>query len=606
MPKKGYRTPGDLNWLRRRLASGVDRPPEPVPEVLAAVTARDLDRLRRLLDAGADPNAVAANGLTPLGQAVVHGDVEAVSLLVERGADVNPPPANHAPRIVPALHLASLWGHTRIAQFLLVHGADPNAADSDGVLPLCRAIDRQQLELAWSLLDHGADVRQVCRDGTTALHAAMKGGHADLARALVAGGADPQARDDAGRSPIDVAVSTDTVVLGVAPDLDAADVAALVASQTAFATDVFARCVREGENLLLAPASIAAALSMLWAGTAGETHRELAGALRLPALDPARIHAAAGALATLCTRAPGVMLAMANALFMQAGGRIRRSFVDLVAAHYRAALHPVDFTQRAPTAAAVEEWVQTHTRGRITLEAGALFDDHTLLMLLNAIFFKGTWAHRFCARDTRNGPFFHLDGTSIPASFMYQHGSFSLAQIDGGLALDLPYESGAVSMVVLLPDRTDGLPLMERAMPDALPRWLVPLDVEREFAYAVDVYLPRFRLQTSLELGEALRALGVRVAFDPERADFSGLQERRDSEPPLYLQRAMHQTWIEVDEEGTTAAAVTGLGVMLGAQRPPPVFRADHPFLFLIRDRRTQSILFLGRVVTIPPDSVPA
>ena len=615
---------------------------QPPPDIIAAVLAHDVERLRRLLDAGADPNTAAVNGTPVLCQAVVEGDAAVVALLVERGADVHRPtaPARGRPagargpmyerlrrlerklRLRPSermtgrargvlpLSLAQSWDRAPIAEILLAHGADPDVVDQDGVPLLCRAIEAGQMEIARSLLAHGADVRRAGRNGTTALHLAMERDLADLARTLIERGADPHARDDDGFRPLDLAVGTDTVAAGIDAPVDPADLAALVAGQTAFAGALYARCARDGENLFLSPASVSAALTVVWAGAAGETRRELAEALRLPALAVERLDAAAGALAALSNAAPGVTLDTATALFAEEGGGLRPEFAELVASRYRAEVRPVDFADPARTAAAIERWVQKRTRGRIAVRGADLIGPGTVLVLLNAIYFRGTWANKFDADDTRTAPFFHLDGSHTPARFMFQCGSFSLVDVAGGRALELPYKGGAISMVVVLPDRVDGLPAMEAGLPDILARCAAEERVHPAAALGgshqkVEVYLPRFCLEHAFDLTGVLAALGARRVFG-DQADLSGAGARRAGEPPLRVSRVEHKAWVEVDEEGTTAAAVTCVTISFAKPPPPPpppVFRADHPFLFLIRDRRTQLVLFLGRVMTIPTES---
>lgn len=573
---------------------------------LTAVAARDLGRLRQALDDGADPNAAVRNGITALGQAVVQGDIEFVAALVEHGADVSlAGPNGHAP-----LHLASSWNQTHIARFLLARGADPDAPGPDGMTPLCQAITREQFDLAGWLMEHGADVRRTCNDGTTALHLALAADHRDLAQALLARGADPEARDDAGRTAVDAAASADGVLLGVAADVDPADLAALVAGQTAFAAALHGEFARRGGNVIFAPTSVAMALAMTCAGARGETMREMTTALHFPPLDPARVHAAFAAVAATAHRAPGVELSVANALFAQIGESFLPDFLALLAQCYRSELRRVDFAQSERASATINRWVEARTGGLIKdlVSAGGL-DALTRLVLVNAIYFKGTWASQFKKTHTRKEPFFHLGGTSTPAWFMFRRGGYTLATIDGGQALELPYAGNAISMIVILPSKTDGLPEMEASLSSSLQRWLDQLDEQSRrrpsegFLPTVDVHLPRFQIDTRPPLHDALTALGMRLAFDGERADLSGMCA---GDPPLYISALCHKACVEVDEQGTTAAAATGMTVArLGLREPPPppVFRADHPFLFLIRDRRTKSILFLGRLVTVPPSA---
>lgn len=569
---------------------------------LTAVAARDLDRLRQVLRAGANPNATTDGGLTALGQAVVQGDIEFVAALVDSGADVSRAgPGGHAP-----LHLASTWNEPQIARFLLARGADPNAPGRDGTTPLCLAIARKQLDLAACLLEYGADVRRACHDGTTALHLALAADYRDLAQALLARGADPEARDAAGRAAVDAASSADGVLLSLAADVAPDDLAATVAGQTALAAALHGELARGGGNVFFAPTSVATALAMSCAGAQGETAREMAAVLHFPPLDPARIHAACAAVAATAHRAPGVELSIANALFAQQGEHFLPDFVALLARCYRSELRELDFAKPGPASAAINDWVASRTGGLIKdLVSAEQLNELTRLVLANAIYFKGTWASRFKKELTRIDPFFHLDGTSTPARLMFRSGSYNLATVDGGQALELPYVGKAVSMVVILPSAIDGLPALEAKLSSSLQGWLDQLDEQtrhlpsEDFLPTVEVHLPRFSIDTTFELRDPLTALGMRLAFHPLRADFSAMH----AGGPLYISAVCHKACVEVDEEGTTAAAATAVvHAAYGAgPPPPPVFRADHPFLFLIRDRRTKSILFLGRLITVPP-----
>lgn len=534
----------------------------------------------------------------PLHRAVIDGDRDAVSRLLAGGAQVNQRgPGGHTP-----LDLASLWGHEAIADLLLAAGADPNAPDRHGFPPLQRAIERRQATLIASLLAHGADASATDGDGTTALHLAMADGDRRLVAMLLERGADATVPDARGLTPVDLAADAEVFALGIGSDAAPEDIAALIAAQTAFGAALHLRAAADAGDLCTAPIGAALALMMSWAGARGETRRELAECLHLPALETDRLQAAAGALAS-ALQAPGVELAFASALFADARLPIEVEFADALTTRYRAAVRRLDFARPVDASAAINAWIAARTRGLIDGAIAAQDISPAMpFIIANALYFKGAWARTFDRDDTVAAPFTQLDGRSLPTSLMYQRGAFNLIAIDDGLALELPYVGGAIAMVVLLPTRTDGFSALEAALPAQLGNWLRRLDAASAAGpygfRAVDVYLPRFRAECRLDLKPPLRQLGVHRAFDAS-ADFTGIAA---DVRPLFVGTITQRAMIDVDEEGTTAAAVTlESGAMGSPPPPPPVFRADRPFVFLIRDQRTGVVLMMGRIVNAPP-----
>jgi len=374
---------------------------------------------------------------------------------------------------------------------------------------------------------------------------------------------------------------------------DPAELTALVAGNTAFAAALYAGATA-ADNVVLAPASVSLALAMTHTGARGETAAEMARSLRFPPLDSDQLQAAFATLAASFDNTPGVELAIASALFGQKDYGFLPAFLALLAEHHGAGLREVDFgagTERARET--INEWVEKQTKGKIKdLLAPGILDDLTRLVLVNAVYFKGSWASVFPKKSTTEQPFFKLDGASSPVPLMHQKGDYKLVAIDGGHMLELPYDGDAISMVVLLPEKNDGLADIEAKLAANLGAWLERFDGARP--RKVDVYLPRFRVDAAFRLDAALQSLGMNQAFDANLADFSGMNGLRD----LYIAAVVHKAFVDVNEEGTTAAAATAV-VMATRSLPPkaPVFRADHPFVFLIRDTRTNSVLFLGRLV---------
>lgn len=384
-----------------------------------------------------------------------------------------------------------------------------------------------------------------------------------------------------------------------AADPPPAPVADLAAGNTAFGMDLYAHLAAAPGNLFLSPFSISAALAMAAAGARGDTLAEMRKVLRFPG-DPAATHAAFGKLFKAVTTPdavgkPAYELSVANALWAQKGYPWRAAYKQTVSAIYGAGLFDVDFVGNPEAARGqINHWVEGQTRDKIKdLLAKGIVTTDTRLVLTNAIYFKGTWASTFDKDATRDLPFRLADGGKVDAPLMFRKGGYSYTEGDGFQALELPYKGNRLGMVVVLPAAPDGLPAVEKALTgDALAKTLANLKYERE----VLVHLPRFKAEKSFNLNEPLKALGMKAAFTPA-ADFGGMS---DGGPSLSVSDVVHKAFVDVNETGTEAAAATAVVVGLTsapAQPPKPkVFRADRPFLFLIRDRQTNSVLFLGRL----------
>jgi serpin B len=282
-------------------------------------------------------------------------------------------------------------------------------------------------------------------------------------------------------------------------------------------------------------------------------------------------------------------LVRADALWGQAGEGFRDDFLTLAGERYAAGLHEVDFAGDAEHARrTINAWMEVQTEAKIRelLRRGEL-DPASALVLTNAFWFRGNWASRFDPAATRYGAFRTSGGETLAVPFMHQSGRFAHGREGGLQILDLPYEGGRFSMTILLPDGPGGMEALESSLtPESLERWLGLLRPG-----PVRVTIPRFRLETRFDLGPALRALGMTDAFDGRRADFSGINGRRD----LFLSLVAHGAFVEVDEQGAEAAGASAVVLSKGGHGATD-FTADRPFLFLIRDRETGSILFLGRV----------
>jgi len=369
----------------------------------------------------------------------------------------------------------------------------------------------------------------------------------------------------------------------------------------AFATDLYARLARQDGNLAFSPFSIETALAMAYAGARGRTADEMAAVLHLGP-NNAATHAAYGALLRQIAadgNAAGPELNLANALWGQDGYSFAAGFLQLLHDAYGADLNRVDFRGAAEQArATINAWVAAQTRGKIEnlIPPGAL-NEYTRLVLTNAVYFKGDWARPFDPADTHDGAFRVAPGRTVIAPLMHQVATFGYAHRDGVQTLEMAYAGGRLAMDVLLPDRADGLADLERQLtPAHLAAWTSGLSQQ-----LVAVTLPRFTATGTFSLKPALGAMGMPTAFG-NAADFSGMNDGRDS---LLISDVVHKAYVAVGEKGTEAAAATGVLVTAMSAAinltPPLEFRADHPFVYVIRDTSTNAVLFLGHISNPAP-----
>lgn len=361
----------------------------------------------------------------------------------------------------------------------------------------------------------------------------------------------------------------------------------------ALACDLYGELRADPGNLIFSPLSISAALGLTYAGAAGQTREEMQRVLHLPA-DDAKAYADYRSLfADLDRRAgaEGARWTLANRVWVQSGMGLLPAYLRTVRETFGAEVGEQDFRQTPePARARINQWVEEKTEKRILdLFARGSITPATRLVLANAVYFKGLWQTQFDKEATRSTPF-HVSGAETkPVPMMFLTQDFGYARLSWGRALELPYRGEQLSLVVLLPEAADGLPALESLLTaDSLRAWTSALRTRE-----VRVGLPRFTATSRFELNAALAALGMPSAFRAEAADFSGMTGRRD----LAIDLVIHKAFVEVNEEGTEAAAATGVAIKATSIGPPPEeFLADRPFLYLIRDRASGCVLFLGRV----------
>jgi len=380
------------------------------------------------------------------------------------------------------------------------------------------------------------------------------------------------------------------------PSSPAVGQAQAVNGSNAFAVDLYAQLRAQPGNLFFSPESISTAFAMAYAGAQGQTATEMAKVFHFT-LPADKLHPAmATLLKQMNAQHSAYELHVADALWAQEGKTFLPGYLNLVQTDYGAGFHPVDFKASPDNVrAAINAWVEQQTNNKITdlIGPGAI-NATTRLVLTNAVYFKSAWLSPFEAGATQSEEFHLSDAQQMSAPLMHRTGSYNY--FDGGTfqVLEMPYAAGKLSMIVFLPKTIDGLPALEHSFTaTAANEWVRKLQP----AAKVVLMLPRFKMTQQFELSGTLSTMGMPQAFG-NSANFAGMTGK----PDFSISAAIHKAYIDVDENGTEAAAATGIVMYATAMRneppppPPIVFRADHPFLFLIRDNSSGAILFMGRV----------
>jgi serpin B len=368
----------------------------------------------------------------------------------------------------------------------------------------------------------------------------------------------------------------------------------LVAANAQFAFKLFAELTKSNveQNVFISPTSVALALAMVYNGARGETARAIARTLELGEIDLDALNRAnATLIESLRVFDPHIALAIANSLWAQQGITFTPDFLNRNQEFYRAEITTLDFGD-AQAAATINEWVKRNTRGKIEKMIDQI-DRSAIMFLLNAIYFKGSWAKPFDPRRSREMPFTFSGGQQKQLLMMAQTGKFDYYAIQGFQAISLPYGTGRASMYIFLPERRSSLRAFRRELSHkSWDAWL------RHFRQAEGtIVLPRFKLAYEATLNDALKTLGMSIAFDARRADFSAMIA--DGKPSPNIDEVKHKTFVEVNEEGTEAAAVTSIGMVRLTMAPQRNFSmiVDRPFFCAIRDNQTGALLFMGAII---------
>jgi serpin B len=363
-----------------------------------------------------------------------------------------------------------------------------------------------------------------------------------------------------------------------------------------FAFDLYSKLRQEKDgNLFFSPYSISAALAMTYSGAKGNTATEMSDVMHFNA-DQEKFHSSFKTLVDeLATRNQnGVQLNIANSIWVDKSYTFLKGYLAGVKKYYGSSINQVDFVNKfEANRIKINKWVENKTNKKIKdLLSKGVLDEETRQVLVNAIYFKGTWLNKFKKSKTQKMPFHKGKQAEISTNFMKETLSLPYYEDKKVQAIQLPYAGNKISMVIVLPRERNGIAELEKSISgDKFKTWTLFRNSK------VDLSLPKFKMTCQFSLGKALIGMGMKEAFT-NGADFSGMTGKKD----LKISAIIHKAFIEVGEEGTEAAAATAVvmrtkSASINRPSTPKVFKADHPFLFVIRDNSTNSILFMGRMV---------
>lgn len=366
----------------------------------------------------------------------------------------------------------------------------------------------------------------------------------------------------------------------------------LVEANTRFSFKLFSEILKQDgkKNVFVSPSSVAIALSMAYNGAKGETQQAIAKALEMQGMSLSDINQSNANLKTsLESSDPAVQLTIANSLWARKGVDFKPEFIQRNQAFYAAEVTSLDFADpSAPTQ--INGWVKKNTQGKIR-EIVDDIDADQVMFLINAIYFKGKWMNEFDKSQTADQPFTLADGRQKQHPMMSQRGDYRYTENQQFQAVSLPYGKGRTSLYVFLPKPNSNLADFQKTLTaENWQTWMKTFS-KREGS----IQLPRFKMEYEIQLKKSLSALGMGIAFDPLKADFSNL-----SETSTRIDEVKHKTFVEVNEEGTEAAAVTSIGIRATSAQmevAPFSMTVDRPFFCAIRDNKTGEILFMGEIV---------
>ncbi len=361
-----------------------------------------------------------------------------------------------------------------------------------------------------------------------------------------------------------------------------------------FAIEFYKLVSEKDGNIFFSPTSMHTAFSMLYEGARGNTAAELQQAFWFESDADVRAEKVAELMASLNRDDGYSTLRLANSVWLADWFEPYDSYADLIRGTYLADIESVDFTDPDDGVPKINAWASNKTNEKITkvISYGPNTNE-TAAVLANAIYFKGTWVTEFPKEDTAERDFWTSADESVAADFMYVKGIFNYASQDGVQVLKLPYKGDRLSMILILPAERDGIDRLESIISAEMLQELQNNTSPTE----VKVRMPKFEMSTNYDLIPILENMDIKDAFSPDNANFSGMTDLAKTPENLYVDKATQDAFVNVNEEGTEAAAVTTIIVMPDSEPPPmPYFLADHPFIFIIQDDESKAILFMGRV----------
>lgn len=368
---------------------------------------------------------------------------------------------------------------------------------------------------------------------------------------------------------------------------------ALVSSDNRFGIKIFKQIAasQPDSNIFISPLSISLALGMTLNGALDETRQAMEQTLELQGLSQQEINEAYLTLIELLMQLdPAVIFQIANSIWYRLGIDVKQSFLDVNRHYFKARIEGLDFDNPS-SVDVINQWVNDQTNGRIKKIINQI-NPEDLMYLINAIYFKGDWTYLFNKDLTQTANFYGLAGSVYPCQLMHQENEFLYLQNDDFQAVDLPYGNGAFRMAIFLPLTGRNLSeLIASLTNEKLNEWL------HSFVSCPGIVeFPKIKLEYKLELKQVLSQLGMNIAFDPDRANFKNIYEGPEN---AYISRVFHKTFVQIDEEGTEAAAVTVVVISSTSVGGNNGFymRVDRPYFFVLHDTHSNTILFIGQIV---------
>jgi len=349
---------------------------------------------------------------------------------------------------------------------------------------------------------------------------------------------------------------------------------------------------QSNQNIFISPLSASFALGMTLNGAANQSFDQMRAALQVAAVSQQDINAGYKSLTALLTSLyPSVTMRIANSIWYRQTFPVNQSFIDAGKSYFDADVAGLNFNDVPGSLGAINGWVNQKTNGKIASVLNEI-DSAEVMFLINALYFHGSWRAKFDASRTTNDVFTTAPGVTQPMRLMHRHDAMRYAETLTYQAVDLPYGNGAFSMTVVLPKVGTDIETLSAGLTQASWRSLVASFDSVE----IDLSLPKFTLKYERTMNDDLKALGMVAPFDPDQADFTRMSPLGNQ---LFINFVKQNTFVNVDEEGTEAAAVTVVGVTPTAFHPVPEMRVDRPFLFVIRERLSGTMLFMGKVVRL-------